>query len=172
MLKSFLFCLVFCAAAWAQATMEVVKKSGPSDLIPLSTITKITFTATDMVVGGPNKNIPISEISVILFNDKGGTAVEEGGESLFSFETITPNPFNPATGIRFGLFRESPVRIVVFSTAGNRVKEILDKPLKAGYYQVAWDGKDDRDRQAAAGTYIVKLTLGSKTVSKKAVLVK
>jgi hypothetical protein len=49
---------------------------------------------------------------------------------------------------------------------------VLNKPLKAGFYEVAWDGKDDKNRPAAAGTYVVNLLLNNRITSKKAVLVK
>jgi hypothetical protein len=171
MMKSCFFCLLMALSCLAQTTMEVVR-SANSELVLISQITKITFTATDMVVGGPNKSIPVSDIRVILFNDKAGTAAEAESVAPFSFEGITPNPFNPSTGIRFGLIRDSKVRITVIDMSGAKVRELLGKSLKPGFYEVAWDGKDGAGKRAAAGTYVVNLLLNGRTLSKKAVLIK
>ena len=45
-----------------------------------------------------------------------------------------PNPFNPATAIRFGLPQSSAVKIELYNITGERVAEIFNADLHAGYH--------------------------------------
>jgi hypothetical protein len=153
--------------------MEVVKTAGTNDQIAISAITKITFTTTDMTVGGAGKTYPINTIQVILFHNIDAAIESPNAKSgLFSFENLGPNPFRPSTGIRFGLLRDSDVRITVLSASGAKVRELLKSHLKPGNFEVAWNGTDTNDKPVAAGSYIVNLTLNGRTISKKAILLK
>jgi hypothetical protein len=156
----------------AQNTMEVVKTSGGSEQISLSSITKITFTATDMVVGGAGRTIPLNTIRVIFFTNV-QTAIEEGVASgLLSFQSLSPNPFNPATGLKFGLIQDGKVRIMVYGVSGGKIKNLLNTPLKAGYYEIAWNGTDDDGKPVAAGTYLIRMDINGRSINKKAILLK
>jgi len=173
MRKLVMFCLLFAAGIYAQATMEVVRTAGANDQIDISTITKITFTATDMVVAGAGKTIPIDNIRVILFHNI-DSAIESAGAkgALLAFENLGPNPFRPATGIRFGLIHNSNVRVSVLTVSGSKVKELMNSPLKAGNYELTWNGTDNGNKPVAAGSYIINLILDGHTINKKAILLK
>ena len=168
---AFLLCIVLAGSLFSQSTMEVIKTAGGNESFAISAISKITFTATDMVVAGPGRSIPIDNIRVILFTNV--TAVENGSTpALFSFENISPNPFNPETGIRFSLVRDGKVAVAVYSMAGKKVRDLKSGALKAGFYEIAWNGADDSGRPLAAGSYVVRLKLDGKTINKKAVLLR
>jgi len=168
---AFLLCFVMAGTLFSQSTMEVIKTAGANESFPLSTVSKITFTATDMVVAGPGRSIPIDNIRVILFT--GVTAVENNAApALFSFENISPNPFNPETGIRFSLVRDCRVAVAVYSMAGRKVRDLKSGAMKAGFYEIAWNGADDSGKPLAAGSYVVRLKLDGKTINKKAVLLR
>ena len=68
-----------------------------------------------------------------------------------------PNPFNPATTIRFALRRPGPVRITVYDVAGRVVKHLVAESYPAGFHEVVWRGDDRSGRQAAAGVYFLRL---------------
>lgn len=64
-----------------------------------------------------------------------------------------PNPFNPATGIRFETFGDGRVQIDVFDVRGARVATLLDEARPAGRGRVVWDGTDARGRRVGSGVY-------------------
>lgn len=79
-----------------------------------------------------------------------------------------PNPFNPATTIRYQLSAATDVRLEVFNTLGQRVALLSQGRKAAGTYQVTFDGEN-----LASGLYIYKLTTGSGfTAMRKMLLVR
>ncbi len=64
-----------------------------------------------------------------------------------------PNPFNPATTLRFALAEAGPARLEVFDVAGRRVATLCDEVLAAGPHAIAW-----RPQDLASGTYLARLT--------------
>jgi hypothetical protein len=53
----------------------------------------------------------------------------------FTLEQNFPNPFNPATEIRFTLAEAGPVSLVVFNTLGQEVRVLAEGQLQAGSHQ-------------------------------------
>lgn len=68
----------------------------------------------------------------------------EGGTRLFSGirlkASAVPNPFNPATVIRFTLPEAGHVSLVVVDVRGRHVAELVNGPLPAGEQSVRFDG--------------------------------
>ncbi len=56
----------------------------------------------------------------------------------YSLFQNAPNPFNPATNIRFALPVMSRVRLSVFTILGQEVAALVDGTLDAGYHEVTW----------------------------------
>lgn len=92
--------------------------------------------------------------------------------SAFSLAQNTPNPFNPATAIRFSLAGESAVRLAIYDIAGRNVRVLVDSKLGAGLHDVVWDGRDDRGAPVASGLYFCKLVTPERTAVRKMVLLK
>ena len=86
--------------------------------------------------------------------------------------SIAPNPFNPATQVRFDLAQRGEVRVRVYDVAGRLVAEPLHKVMPAGSHRVLWRGRDRADRTVAAGVYFVQLQAGGQVWTQGAVLVK
>jgi predicted phosphodiesterase len=84
----------------------------------------------------------------------------------------SPNPFNPATMLRFGLHKPGRVRLDIFDIDGRRVNRLVDDHLPAGEHRARWTGHDDNARQAAPGVYFVKLTAGGTVLTRKIILVR
>jgi hypothetical protein len=79
-----------------------------------------------------------------------------------------PNPFNPATTIKFGLTTEMAVELKVFDITGQEVMTLIDGQLmNAGSYNVHLDASS-----LASGTYIYRLKAGNYVESKKMMLIK
>jgi len=71
-----------------------------------------------------------------------------------------PNPFNPATEIRFRLDRPATVELDVYSADGGHVRTIYHGAALAGESVYVWRGRDGDGRQVAAGVYMVRFKAG------------
>ena len=95
--------------------------------------------------------------------------------SLESNETVPdgfstacfPNPFNPATEIRFALPEASHVTIDIYNVMGQKVTTLVDEHRDAGRHTVRWDGS-----YAASGVYFYRIEAGSFVESRKMILLK
>jgi hypothetical protein len=90
------------------------------------------------------------------------------------FALPVPNPFNPATELRFNLPQDGPVTITVHDARGCRVQTLLKAHRPAGDLRLRWSGTDDAGRRQAGGTYFFRLTCrdreGTRQIVRKAVL--
>lgn len=74
--------------------------------------------------------------------------------------TVTPNPFNPQTTLRFELARSGHAVLEIFDLAGRRVRTLVSGELAAGGHALRWDGNDDGGRALASGSYLGRLRTG------------
>ncbi len=68
-----------------------------------------------------------------------------------------PNPFNPATTIRFALAAAGRVEIDIFAAGGEHVRRVVAEDRAAGPNTAAWRGDTEHGTRAASGVYIVRL---------------
>ncbi|MGB2697781.1 MAG: FlgD immunoglobulin-like domain containing protein [Candidatus Zixiibacteriota bacterium] len=90
----------------------------------------------------------------------------------FSLSQNYPNPFNPDTKIDFSIPRNSKVRLSIYNVMGQRIKTLVDETKTAGYYDVIWDGRNEKGKEVASGTYIYKLEADDFKETKKMILLK
>ncbi len=83
-----------------------------------------------------------------------------------------PNPFNPATTIRFRLAQSGDVRVRIYSLQGRLVRTLVQEPMKAGLRSMVWTGVDDAGRSVASGTYVVRLESAGRSDTQHIVLLK
>ncbi len=83
-----------------------------------------------------------------------------------------PNPFNPTTSIVYDIADRSDVRISIFNSLGQLVREFNEGVRAQGRYTLTWDGKNDAGKQAPSGVYVYQLTAGQFVQTKKMTLVK
>jgi hypothetical protein len=76
-----------------------------------------------------------------------------------------PNPFNPATTLRFALAAAGPARLEVFDLAGRRVATLCDGHLAAGPHAIAWQPED-----LGSGLYLARLTTAAGTTTARLTL--
>jgi len=100
------------------------------------------------------------------------SAVAPPGEGDIILQGNAPNPFNPATAIRFRLPQPAPTRVTVHDVAGRLVRVLVDAPLAEGQHEIFWRGRDDRGRTAAAGTYFYRVASGARSAVGRMTLVK
>ena len=84
-----------------------------------------------------------------------------------------PNPFNPATTIRFDLPQEGKVKLAIYNIRGQKVKQLVHDLVAAGSHQIKWNGKDEGNKQVASGVYFYRLEVaGKKTLTNKMLMLK
>jgi hypothetical protein len=100
------------------------------------------------------------------------SSVGEGTPVALSLHGNSPNPFNPLTRISFTLPQAGPARLDVFDVRGRLVSTLWQGELAAGPQAVSWDGRDERGRGVAAGTYFAHLRAGDQKATCKMILAK
>ena len=99
-------------------------------------------------------------------------APAEPGE--YALHQNFPNPFNIECQIAYQLPEAGEISLIVYNLLGQRVRVLAEGKRQAGYYQVAWDGRDDSGREVSSGVYCSRLVVGDGkfTAVKKMVLLK
>jgi parallel beta-helix repeat protein len=102
--------------------------------------------------------------------------IEEQTESLpesYEISQNAPNPFNPTTVIRYQVPPPGGlVEIVIYSVKGQALRTLTSEPKAAGFYDLVWDGRDDRGQSVASGVYFVRMTAGRFVQTRKLLLLK
>jgi len=83
-----------------------------------------------------------------------------------------PNPFNPATTLRYALPTRCDVEVAVFNVLGRRVATLVCETQSAGEHTVVWNSTDDKGRTVASGVYFYRVRAGDDVQSRKMVLLK
>ena len=83
-----------------------------------------------------------------------------------------PNPFNTETSIEFALPRAAKVRLVIYNTRGQQVRQLIHSVLEPGYKKLIWDGKNDTGKDVGAGIYFLRLSVGNQHSARKVILQK
>ena len=85
----------------------------------------------------------------------------------YNLEQNYPNPFNPNTTIKFSLPEAANVTLNIYNTLGERVAELINTNLEAGWYNYQWDAGS-----IASGIYIYELRTDKFLSVKKMILMK
>jgi hypothetical protein len=78
-----------------------------------------------------------------------------------------PNPFNPATTIRYEIPERSIVTIKIYDVLGSEMAILVNEEKPAGYYNTEFDASE-----LPSGIYFYRLQAGSFVETKKMVLMK
>ena len=116
-----------------------------------------TYTA-ELWINSNDPNTPNIMLPVTL-TLSGTSAVGELLPSVVKLEGAVPNPFNPATDIKFSLPRDAAVQLNLYDVSGRLVRSLLSESLGAGSHEARWNGKDNSGRSVASGTYFARLVV-------------
>jgi choice-of-anchor B domain-containing protein len=90
------------------------------------------------------------------------------------FLGASPNPFTPATSLRYEIpaeLRGLPLDVAIFDPTGARVRSlVVGSRATPGTGAVRWDGRNDAGAAAGPGVYHAMLRVGSHVRSEKIVL--
>jgi hypothetical protein len=115
-------------------------------------------------------------VSVVKYWNAYPCALQPPGKDLpqvaVGLQSISPNPFNPATTIAFGVAEAGQVRIRIYDLAGRLVRTLADEVYPVGNHELMWNGRDGRGRGVASGTYLVRFEAAELQEVKRIALLK
>ena len=97
--------------------------------------------------------------AILLKTTTGGVGIHPTSNEIpnkFSLHQNYPNPFNPSTKIRFDLHKTAHAKLIVFDILGGEVATLVDEELRAGSYEVDFNGSD-----YPSGVYFYRIAIHS-----------
>ena len=83
-----------------------------------------------------------------------------------------PNPFNPATTIRYDLPDDAYVTLTIHDLMGRSIRTLVDGPQVAGNGMIQWNATDDAGYPVSAGLYFYSIQTSKFNKTKKMILLK
>jgi len=96
-----------------------------------------------------------------------GESISETQHKSIIRYTISPNPFNPSTTIRFDLPEAGEVSLNVYNIGGQRVAELINSYHQPGYHSIEWNADN-----LPSGIYFARLYAGEYKSTQKLLLLK
>ncbi len=88
----------------------------------------------------------------------------------FALANNYPNPFNPATTIKYALPQAADVELTVYNVVGQVVRTLVAEHQSAGRYAVEWDAANDSGHSLSSGMYFYRLEAGGEFLETKKML--
>jgi len=156
------------SAAWNSGTTITKEFSFtlPSHILYTNaTLNAIVYlNAGSLSSGAAIQNAKVSHMADFVIT--GVTPVNEV-MSGYQLSQNYPNPFNPTTNIRFNVPKDGRASLKIYDIKGNEVAVYLDQDIKAGAYNVDFDGS-----KLTSGVYFYRLTAGTFSETKRMMLIK
>ncbi len=111
---------------------------------------EITYTSRPKAAAGENSLLPVE----------------------YKLQSGYPNPFNPATEIKYDLPETSPIVITVFDINGRLVTTLVNTEKEAGFHSVTWDGRNKFGVRVTSGVYLIRMSTPKYTSTSKVTLLK
>ena len=89
---------------------------------------------------------------------------------VFALANNYPNPFNPATTIKYALPQAADVELTVYNVVGQPVRTLVAEHQSAGRYVVEWDATNDSGHSLSSGMYFYRLEAGGEFLKVKKML--
>ncbi len=83
-----------------------------------------------------------------------------------------PNPFNPETQIQFDLPQAVEVKLHIYNTVGQLVRNLADRAYSIGSHKVVWNGRNDQGQLLSSGLYVYQIQAGDFKARRKLLLLK
>ena len=88
----------------------------------------------------------------------------------FALANNYPNPFNPATTIKYALPQAADVELTVYNVVGQAVRTLVAEHQNAGRYVVEWDATNDSGHSLSSGMYFYRLEASGEFLEVKKML--
>lgn len=90
----------------------------------------------------------------------------------FSLMPCTPNPSNRSTKFTFSLSLSGKVDLSVFNVLGQKVATVYSGQMAAGQHSISWNLKGQNGQQLPNGVYFYNLTDGSRSSTRRLLILK
>lgn len=134
--------------------------------------TTLTFLGPPPAEAGTGDIIYIDDIVARGFGETAVEPISNAVPATFELGQNYPNPFNPETTIEFSLTTPGTMTLSVYTLTGQLVRTLVNDNQPAGFYRIAFDGRDDAGRPLPSGVYLYKLKSGDHVATKKMLLMK
>lgn len=135
--------------------LEQVDRSGEFNVcyvgVNLPAYSTVTVTIKDNTTANLDETIPAANIS---------------------FNAVYPNPFAAETNISINQVKAGNLSVNVYNLKGELVKAVYQGKVTAGTQYYKWDGKDALNRAVPAGIYLVRVSDGINSISRKVIYLK
>jgi hypothetical protein len=140
-----------------------------------TSIGKDTVSAT--VISGTDTVNLFQKVVVVYIIPTSVQSFDSPNPGIFYLFQNYPQPFNPATTIKYQIPELSFVTLKVFDLLGNEIATLVNEKKPPGNYEVSFSAtggsaSGGNALHLASGVYIYKLTAGKFTASKKLILMK
>jgi hypothetical protein len=110
---------------------------------------------------------PWSVVWHFTVNFEGVNLISGNVPEAFKLYPNYPNPFNPATKIKFDLAKASLTKLIVYDALGRELETLANRELQAGTYEFTWNAS-----KYNSGIYFVRIISDKYIETKKMALVK
>jgi hypothetical protein len=125
------------------------------------------------VAGGHTYQYKLESVSIsgIRVEEKIVEAVVPVPNEYVVFKNY-PNPFNPATKIKFQLPEAQNVKLTIYDMRGSKIRTLVNTNYPAGEHVVSWDATDNNGNRVASGLYVYRFEAGRFSKINKMILLK
>ncbi len=112
----------------------------------------------------------VDDILITGYTNSGQSITDANGNNApykYSLSQNFPNPFNPATKIKFSIPDNAFAKLVIYDALGKEVETLVNEQLNAGSYESDWNASN-----FPSGVYYYKLTTDNFIQTKRMVLLK
>ena len=122
----------------------------------------LTFDSATRTIAGTPRAASESVYTYTVTDANGATASLslQTLPAAFSLADNFPNPFNPATTIKYALPQAADVALTVYNVVGQPVRTLIAEHQSAGRYVVEWDATNDSGHSLSSGMYFYRLQAG------------
>jgi len=86
--------------------------------------------------------------------------------------SVHPNPFRGSATLQYGLKEAGSVKLGIYNTRGQLVRNLMNEGKAAGTYQITWDGSDENGVRVSSGIYLFRMETADVIKTQKAMLLK
>lgn len=110
------------------------------------------------LTNGTTMEFPVQNIQQITFNNVSNNEwVVFLPKIPIKFLTNYPNPFNPATTIKFELSELYQTEVSIYNVRGQLVKVLAKNFMVKGVHELTWNGLNETGDKCASGIYFYRV---------------
>jgi len=151
---------------WTQSGGKIIGSGGVGNPNGGESVS-ISGDGTTFITGGPADNSGAGAAWVFSRTTTGVRQTGPVPPGTFALAQNFPNPFNPATTIRFEIPEEARVSLGVYNLLGEKVADLAEGVMRAGFYSFRFDAS-----RLPSGVYFCALRGGNSTSVIKMLLVR